>query len=121
MNEALYKKELSDLVENIFIPLGYKLTGDIEIDPIAENLKYSAMNLGINYKRVFYREAKITPDRPGAFVTLWQRPSSSSINNNKPTPIESDQLDYLFVRVQDGIFIFPTTVLVEKKIFLLRI
>ena len=74
--------------------------------------------------KIFYREAKVTPDRPGAFLTLWQRPLAPEINNNKPIAIRSDQVEYLFVRVKEsenddareGIFIFPVSILIEKKI-----
>jgi hypothetical protein len=74
-------------------------------------------------QNIFYREAKVTPDRPGAFLTLWQRPCSSK-ESNKPIPFKSNQLDYLFVKVQEsesenarfGVFIFPAFILSQMKI-----
>jgi len=74
----------------------------------------------------------VTPDRPGAFLAVWQRPSSPSINGTKPIPLRFNELDYLFVQVErhpdalnstepmqgsnNGMFIFPVSVLIEKGI-----
>lgn len=117
--------EIKNFIKSIFEPIGYKLTNEIEVDPVPKNSKYCALKFSLNNKKIIYRNAKVTPDRPGAFVTIWQRPSSSSLNN-KPISLNSIDLDYLFIRVKEnsddnskeGIFIFPTSILIKKKLVL---
>jgi len=115
-----------------FIPAGHKLTKDIELDAIPESSKYEALIFGLDNKNVFYRKGNVTPDRPGAFLAVWQRPASPSINENKPIPLTGDDLDYLFVQVQEhtsltgsdealsnpksGLFIFPVSELIKRGI-----
>ena len=129
MKEFIYRNELSNLLKDVFLPAGYELTSDVELDIVPENSKYSAFNFSLNNQRIIFRKAKVTPDRPGAFVTVWQRPESPIDNNNKPIPLKSTQLDYLFVRVQkhgeavkkrDGFFVFPVSVLIKKSIVTLE-
>jgi len=128
-----YRDKLESLLINSFIPRGYKITKGIELCSIPESSKYEAMNFSINNQSIVYRKGKITEDRPGAFLAIWKRPSSSwIINTNKPIPLQSNELDYLFVQVEEhanvksngklinnpkqGIFIFPLSVLLEKGI-----
>jgi len=65
-------------------------------------------------------------------LAVWQRPSSPSINGNKPIPLRFNELDYLLVQVErhpdavnstevmqgtkNGMFIFSVSVLIEKGI-----
>ena len=122
MKDNTCYNQLSMLLSDILIPTGYKLTHDVELDLWPENSKYCAFNFGLNNKRIIYRKAKLTLERPGAFLTLWQRPSLHSSTDNKPIPLKSTDLDYLFIRVQDstadrdGLFIFPVTTLVEQGV-----
>jgi len=104
----------------------------IELDPVPESAKYEALVFSLDDKNIVFRKGKVTPDRPGAFLAVWRRPSSPAINNNKPIPFKTDELDYLFVQVEGysnptdnteslnepkhGIFIFPVSLLIEKGI-----
>ena len=132
MKNKNYSEKLQSLLINGFIPAGYKLTTDIELDAIPESSKYDALVFGLDNKTIFYRKGNVTPDRPGAFLAVWQRPSSPSINENKPIPLTGDDLDYLFVQVQEhtsltrsdevinnpksGLFIFPVSELIKRGI-----
>ena len=127
-----YRNELESLLIKNFIPNGYKITKSIELDVVPESAKYDALFFALNNQKIVYRNGKVTPDRPGAFLTVWQRPSSSTMNSNKPIPLNSNELDYLFVKVQEhsnvtsdeeliknskyGLFIFPVSLLIEKNI-----
>jgi len=123
---ANYHHELESLLINNFLPIGYRITKNIEVDSIPENSQYEALFFALNQKNIIYRKGKVTPDRPGAFLSLWKRPLSSSINN-KPIPFHSNDLDYLFIKVDEysnttinnkrsGIFILPVSLLSNKKI-----
>ncbi|NRB37065.1 MAG: MepB family protein [Pseudomonadales bacterium] len=132
MKNKNYSDELESLLIKAFIPAGYRITKNIELDAVPESSKYEALVFGLDEKNIFYRKGKVTPDRPGAYLAVWQRPSSPSFNSNKPIPLKSNELDYLFVRVQEhsnitsteeslnnpkyGIFIFPVSLLIEKGI-----
>lgn len=115
-----YRMEIENLLIQQFLPLGFKITKDVEVDTVAENSKYEALNFSLNDRRIVYRKGNVTPDRPGAFLSVWQRPVLEIDNGNKPIPLHSDELDYLFIQVEDeserGLFIFPVEVLKEKGI-----
>lgn len=125
-----YRDVLEDFLINTFLPAGYKITKQIELDAGHESSKYEALVFALDERSIVYRKAKVTADRPGAFLSLWQRPSSASINGNKPIPLTTNELDYLFVKVKPhasaneelahsikcGLFIFPVALLIEKGI-----
>ncbi len=115
-----YRMEIENLLVQQFLPLGFKITRDVEVDAVAENSKYDALNFSLNDKRIVYRKGNVTPDRPGAFLSIWQRPIFETSNGNKPIPLKSDELDYLIIQVEDeferGMFIFPVEILKEKGI-----
>ena len=127
-----YLDELTFLLIKEFVPVGYKITRKVELDPLPESAKYEALNFHLNDRRIVYRKGKITSDRPGAFLAVWQRPPLENLTSNKPKPIPltSDDLDYLFIHVEShsniseglehrskyGMFIFPVSLLVEKGI-----
>jgi hypothetical protein len=125
-----YSEELIALILKSFVPAGYTITKNIALDPIPESAKYDALFFALNEHNIIYRKAKVTPDRPGAFLTVWQRPMTQEANDNKPIPLQADDLDYLFVQVashaelfnddkqdvQHGMFIFPVSLLVEKGV-----
>lgn len=103
-----------------FSSLGFNITAAVALDPVVENSKYEALNFSLNNRRIVYRKGNVTPDRPGAFLSVWQRPALETDNGNKPIPLKSDELDYLFIQVEDesdqGLFIFPVATLKEKGI-----
>lgn len=115
-----YRDEVQTWLTVNFIPAGYCITKNAELDIIPENSKYHALNFELNEFNIVYRKGNNTPDRPGAFVTVWKRPISGESNNNKPIALTSDELDYLFVYVENdvkyGVFIFPITLLINKGI-----
>lgn len=91
-----------------------------------QNAQYNGKAFTLNNQHIFYRKAKITPDRPGAFLALWKR----SEHNSRPSPF-TNEFDYLLVEVSSdgittinnqamtikrGLFIFPMSVLLDKGI-----
>ena len=127
-----YYAELQRLLVSAFIPAGHKITKNIELGPVPESIQYDALVFCLDGKNIVYRKGKLTPDRPGAFLAVWQRPLSPGVNGNKPMPLNSLELDYLFVRVQEhsnvtntdeamtnpkqGMFIFPVALLMKYGI-----
>jgi len=134
-----YKNELTSFLTKNFVPAGYKITQNVELDLVPENSKYDALTFALNDKKMVYRKGKVTPDRPGAFLAIWQRPSDlvlsplmSNSTGNKPVPLTANELDYLFIKVhshspeandqllgtdtKQGMFIFPVSVLIAKGI-----
>lgn len=126
-----YRDELESLLVEGFIPAGYKITKEVTLDPLSESSKYAGLVFSIDEKKIVYRKGKVTTDRPGAFLAIWQRPFVDSLNN-KPIALKSNDLDYLFVQVAShpsvkakqgsvnkglhGMFIFPIALLLEKGI-----
>jgi hypothetical protein len=120
--------ELLIILQNNFAPSGYKLPNAYELIPHNQNAQYHGYAFTLNQKRIIYRKAKITPDRPGAFLALWKRPAD--LSNSKPIPL-ANEFDYLLVAVssdglttsnnqvantQSGFFLFPVELLVKKGI-----
>lgn len=85
--------------------------------PENESVDYGAYTFKINGKSVRYRISKITPTKTGQFVTIWKR------NGNGPIePFEiSDDIDLVIISTRNndhfGQFVFPKSVLVDKRIF----
>ena len=125
-----YRDKLESLLVKMFVPSGYQITKKVELDPIPESSKYEALNFSINDMSIVYRKGKVTSDRPGAFLAVWKRANSENGNVNKPIPLTSSELDYLFIQVEShsnileelepkrkyGMFIFPVSLLIEKGI-----
>lgn len=130
MENINYRNEFYLLLSKAFFPAGYEITKSLELDEIPESSKYEGLVFSINDKSIVFRKGKITTDRPGAFLAIWKRPSSDK--ENKPIPLQSNDLDYLFVQVEDhsniastdnsikkpksGMFIFPVSLLIKKGI-----
>jgi len=124
--------ELTSLLTKVFVPAGYAITKSVAFDREAESSKYQALVFSLDDKKIVYRKANNTADRPGAFLAIWQRPSTGKINGNKPIPLTANELDYLFIHVErdasvavneersnsakQGMFIFPVALLIEKGI-----
>lgn len=125
-----YRDELESLLVNVFVPAGYQITKKVELDSVPETSKYEALNFSLNDKSIVYRKGKVTSDRPGAFLAVWQRPHSLDVTGNKPIPLTPNELDYLFIQVEShsniseeleqrskyGMFIFPISLLIAKGI-----
>jgi hypothetical protein len=132
LNIKNYRNELEHLITKVFVPAGHTITKKIELDSVPESVKYEALVFSLDNKNIVYRKGRVTPDRPGAYLAIWQRPYSPNMNGSKPIPIRCNEIDYLFVQVtrhcggidneesiQDsnsGIFIFPVSLLIEKGI-----
>ncbi|WP_024602485.1 MepB family protein [Pseudoalteromonas sp. TB41] len=128
MTNDHFHDELLIILQNNFAPSGYKLPNADELIPHNQNAQYHGYAFTLNQKRIIYRKAKITPDRPGAFLALWKRPAD--LSNSKPIPL-ANEFDYLLVAVssdglttsnnqvantQSGFFLFPVGLLVKKGI-----
>lgn len=124
MPDNNHLNQLHSLLLNCFAPAGFTVTEKIQTDAAPEAASYGACYFSLNQHKIIYRAGKVTGDRPGAYLTVWQRPASGS--SNKPVPLRSEQMDFLIVRVHSpndlhtrlraGIFIFPTAVLTTKGI-----
>lgn len=82
----------------------------------AESSEYAACTFQLEYKRIIYRIAKITPTKNGQFVTIWKR-NKEGIT----APFDlSDELDFIIISARSGDhfgqFIFPKQVLADKAI-----
>ncbi|KAF7766404.1 hypothetical protein PUND_a2228 [Pseudoalteromonas undina] len=128
METSNSRTELTTLLQTNFASLGYKLPSADELVSHDHNAQYHGYAFTLNQKRIIYRKAKVTPDRPDAFLALWKRPADCS--NSKPIPF-TNEFDYLLVAVssdgltssnnqvansQSGLFIFPVELLVKKGI-----
>jgi hypothetical protein len=127
-----YRDAFESFLIKGFIPAGYEITTAVALDPVPESAKYEALVFSLDNKNIVYRKGKVTPDRPGAFLAVWQRPPLGNIYGNKPIPLKSNMLDYLFVRLKrhfcittnddsgnspkQGMFIFPVSLLIDKGI-----
>jgi hypothetical protein len=128
-----YRDELKSLLTKSFTPAGYRITKEVTLDLVAQSSKYNGLSFALDDRNIVYRQGKVTADRPGAFLAVWQRPPVGNINGNKPVPLSANALDYLFVQVQShashacvtdelahsvkqGMFIFPVSLLLEKGI-----
>jgi hypothetical protein len=81
-----------------------------------ESKEYGACHYKLNGKEIKFRVSKITPTKPGQFVTIWKR----SINGiTQPFDI-SDGIDFILItaRTEDnfGLFIFSKSVLAYKGV-----
>ena len=128
METSNSRNELTTLLQTSFASLGYKLPSADELVSHDHNAQYHGYAFTLNQKRIIYRKAKVTPDRPGAFLALWKRPAD--LSNFKPIPF-ANEFDYLLVAVssdglttinnqvaniQKGFFLFPVELLVKKGI-----
>ena len=132
MKSRSYLNDLECLLLEEFVSAGYKITNQVTLDSVPESKEYEGLVFALDGMSIIYRKGKVTPDRPGAFLAVWRRPSSPSSKDNKPIPFRSDELDYLFVQVgsqsddnaneeathgsKKGMFIFPVSLLIEKRI-----
>ena len=80
MINKIYRDELESLLVKVFVPAGYQITKKVELDSVPESSKYEALNFSLNDRSIVYRKGKVTSDRPGAFLTVWQRPGLESAN-----------------------------------------
>lgn len=88
---------------------------DIKID--LESKEYSACSFRLNNKKILFRKAKITPKKVGQFVTIWKRNDAGITQPfNETDPIDFVVILYKFAH-RFGAFIFPKSVLLEKRIF----
>jgi hypothetical protein len=132
LKDRHYYNELTSILTRSFTPTGYTLTKAIELDPIPESVKYNGLIFSLNEQKIIYRRGKITTNRPGAFLAIWRRPFPACTVSNKPIPFKSNELDYLFVQVEEelttangkilnskpksGFFIFPVSLLMKHGI-----
>ena len=120
MSQYHYLHELEHFLRINFISTGHELTQPLVVDPFPQNSKYEAMACSINGNKIIYRKGYITPDRPGCFLSIWKKQEGSTSSRSNNTPLEKGEVDYLFVKVNDGesakegIYIFPQKVLLQK-------
>ena len=122
------KSDLLDLLKSV----GCEITKTIQVESLPEAKQYDGVTFSLNEKKCVYRKGKVTTDRPGAFLALWKRPILSSSQDNKPIPLAEEDLDYLFIKVEEhavvdkdnqsikklkvGVFVFPVSLLIKKGV-----
>lgn len=122
MTQCKYLIDVDFFLRHNLISKGYELTHPVVLDQYPQNSKYEALEFSIDKKKVIYRKGNLTPDRPGNFLSIWKRPDENSTESKRTMPYDKNDLDYLFVEVNDyesskrGMFIFPLSVLINKKI-----
>ncbi|WP_291879688.1 MepB family protein [Chryseobacterium sp.] len=104
---------LKNVDELIFQPLGLRLS-NIEQD--TESKDYSGCGFTLNDLKIKFRTSKITPTKTGQFVTIWKRNEKG-----ETAPFDSeDVFDFYLIsafnEINNGIFVFPKKILVEKQI-----
>ena len=82
-----------------------------------ESQEYSACKFEYEQKKIFFRKAKITPTKDGAFVTFWKRASISK----KIEPMhQNDYFDELWIIVEEnkkqGLIVLSKQTLQDQKI-----
>lgn len=79
----------------------------IDLKQEKESYEYCAYTLNLDGSKSKFRIAKVTPTKPGLFVTMWKR---NSAGITEPHAIH-DPIDLYIVSVKDqnraGVFIFP--------------
>lgn len=120
MNTYLTKKMNTTLLNDLKVAkeMVYDKIGLEMSPPIlnTESAEYGACTFCLNGMKIYHRVSKITPTKPGQFVTIWKR------NNDGITApfLQSDDFDFLIITARSGgkfgQFIFPKSVLAEKGI-----
>ncbi len=122
LTQCKYLSDVDFLLRHNLTSKGYELTHPVVLNQYPQNSKYEALEFSIDNKKVIYRKGKLTPDRAGNFLSIWKRPDENSTEPRRIMPYDKNDLDYLFVEVNDyesskrGMFIFPLPVLVNKKV-----
>ncbi len=120
---AAIPAELAFILQQVCLPAGIELTTAPARAQEPQGSAYGAYSMGLNGKCVVFRIAKTTQDRPGAFVTLWNRCPHTKVIQPFTA---SDPIDYFLVGVTGrsatqgatyrGFFLFDKHILMEKGI-----
>lgn len=103
-------------ITNIYIPAGMKLTENPKRE--VENDEYEGFTFKLDDRDITFRTGKITPERPGNFVAIYDRIDSTIV----PVDTSYRKIDFLVVDVSDktsenrGQFVFPRSILLSKGI-----
>ncbi|WP_309231522.1 MepB family protein [Nocardia sp. SYP-A9097] len=85
--------------------------------PEPESSDYGAHEFTLDDRTVRFRTAKITPTKPGQFVTVWKRPPGGG----PIAPFDTtDPIDLFVISTRDahnfGQFVFPTAILAHHGV-----
>lgn len=112
-NSTTLHPELELIDQSVFKICGIELTN---VESEAESQEYLALNFLLDGQNIKFRKAKITPTKIGQFVTIWKR---NEKRITEPFDI-SDEFEFYIIATRQtenfGLFIFPKSVLYEKKI-----
>ncbi|MBC8948687.1 MepB family protein [Xenorhabdus sp. TS4] len=105
-----------EIKEYLLLPSAFPLTSTPYLE--TESRDYSAMWFQLDGKSIVFRQAKITPNKQGQFVTLWKRPAPDS----EIMPFEkSDKIDFCLIATfsehQKGMFLFDSHILIKQGVF----
>lgn len=112
--EIVLPSELARALE-IYRSAGMNALGQPEQEK--ESQEYVAFRMVIDSRKIVFRVSKITPTKPGQFVTLWKRPTPQSAI----APLDSgDDIDILVIDASEGDhhgqFIMSRSVLIKQGI-----
>lgn len=98
-------------IQHLYAPCGLTLHNFVIQKESAE---YSAASYNLDEHKILFRQAKITPTKPGQFVTIWKR---NSAGTTVPYDMK-DPIDYFVIGINEnnrfGQFIFPKLVLQQN-------
>jgi hypothetical protein len=97
----------------VYAPSGFDCS---ELELEQESAEYGACTLELSGSALRFRVSKITPTKPGQFVTIWKRTGNGPI---QPFDV-SDPDDYFVISCRKdqrlGQFVFPKSVLCERGV-----
>lgn len=102
-----------DEAGNVINLLGLNISATV---PEAQNAEYGAFVAEVGRGTIRFRVGKLTPTKPGVFVSVWRRAQDGS---TEPFAAEDD-VDLLVITAREesrvGQFVFPRSTLVEHEI-----
>ena len=107
---------LISAIEHVYRPAGMTVTVQPKKEP--ENAEYGGCTFKLDDRSVTFRIGKITPQRPGNFVALYDRVRGITV----PVDTRYREIDFLVVDVSDqkaanrGQFVFPKATLLKRGI-----
>ncbi len=81
-----------------------------------ESAEYGACEFDLNYERIHFRVAKITPTKIGQFVTCWKRDDDGITAPYDSSDTFASFIIYTKTQMQQGVFIFPKEALLKHDI-----
>lgn len=109
-NPGGLNSELARIKESAYEKCSWRIS-ELMIEP--EGKKYGACRFTLNRLKIICRNAKITPNKNGQFVTCWRRNSAGITEPYR----EADEIDFFVINVTKenriGQFVLPKSALID--------